>query len=153
MTGKTLKQRQAETGRTLALNGAKWRKLRAFVLRESPICEHCAQRGLVEAATDVDHIDNDPTNNSMANLSSLCASCHSQKTQADMGKRTTAKGCDMDGLPTDPSHPWNQGVIESPQLEEIPRQQAKPDAFAWTLDEIQKIANGNSPANRRSLVS
>lgn len=138
MTGKTLKQRQAETGRTLALNGAKWRKLRAYVLRESPICEHCAQRGLVEAATDVDHIDNDPTNNSMANLRSMCASCHSQKTQADMGKRTTAKGCDMDGLPTDPGHPWNQ---------------AKPDAFAWTLDEIQKIANGNSPANRRSLVS
>ena len=34
---KTLKQRQEETGRTLALNGAAWRKLRAEVLSNHPL--------------------------------------------------------------------------------------------------------------------
>ena len=87
MSGKTLKQRQRETGRTLALDGAAWRKLRAYILNESPLCEHCADRGLTVAATDVDHINNDPTDNSRDNLAPLCHSCHSIKTAMDQGKR------------------------------------------------------------------
>ena len=98
---KTLKQRQQETGRTLALDGAAWRKLRAAVLREQPLCA-C---GCGQLATDVDHIDNDPTNNERDNLQGLCHECHSRKTQADMGKRV-AWGCDANGMPLDPSHPW-----------------------------------------------
>lgn len=99
---KTLKERQRETGRTLALNGAAWRKLRALVLSERPFCEICGQ-----PATDVDHADNDPTNNSRDNLASLCHECHSRKTQADMGKQVKY-GCDEHGIPLDPNHHWNK---------------------------------------------
>lgn len=100
--GKTLKQRQQETGRTLALNGLAWRKLRTLVLSENPMCEMCGR-----PATDVDHADNDPTNNSRDNLSSLCHECHSRKTQADMGKQVKY-GCDEHGIPLDPNHHWNK---------------------------------------------
>lgn len=103
---KTLKQRQIETGRTLALNGKAWRDLRAYVLAESPLCEICDARGLTIRATDVDHADNDPSNNSLANLVSLCHECHSVKTQADLGK-AVFWGCDVNGNPLDPKHPWN----------------------------------------------
>lgn len=99
---KTLRQRQAETGRTLALNGAAWRRLRAQVLRASPLCASCR----TQWATDVDHADNDPTNNAPENLVALCHECHSRKTQADMGKRISY-GCDERGMPLDPDHPWN----------------------------------------------
>ena len=104
---KTLKQRQQETGRTLALNGAAWRRLRAAVLAEEPLCRTCWARGTTTPATDVDHADGDPTNNADSNLVPLCHSCHSRKTQADMGKRVSY-GCDSNGMPNDPSHPWFQ---------------------------------------------
>lgn len=100
--GKTLKQRQLETGRTLALNGLAWRKLRTLVLSENPMCEMCGR-----PATDVDHADNDPTNNCRDNLASLCHECHSRKTQADMGKRIKY-GCDENGIPLDPNHHWQK---------------------------------------------
>lgn len=100
--GKSLKQRQQETGRTLALDSPAWRKLRASVLREQPLCA-CGCHGL---ATDVDHINNDPTDNRRENLQGLAHECHSRKTQQDMGKRVTW-GCDEHGMPLDPNHPWN----------------------------------------------
>lgn len=106
MSQKTLKQRQRETGRTLGLSDAPWRRLRASVLAEEPLCRHCAARGLVVEATDVDHINNDPTNNDRENLQPLCHECHSRKTNADMGHRVNY-GCDVDGMPLDPRHPWN----------------------------------------------
>ena len=99
---KTLKQRQEETGRTLGLDSAAWRKLRASVLREQPICAMCE----TAPATDCDHRDNDPTNNDRDNLQGLCHECHSRKTQADQGKRTTW-GCDEHGMPLDPNHHWS----------------------------------------------
>ena len=48
-------------------------------------------------ATDVDHIDNDPSNNTRINLASLCHACHSRKTNAEMGHRVTW-GCDQYGI-------------------------------------------------------
>ena len=106
-SGKSLKQRQQETGRTLALDGAAWRRLRAVILGERPLCQHCLDRGVVEPATEVDHINNDPTDNRPEALQSLCKPCHSRKTAADHGKRVRY-GCDSDGMPSDPSHPWFQ---------------------------------------------
>ncbi|WPC65272.1 HNH endonuclease signature motif containing protein [Rhodoferax ferrireducens] len=104
---KTLKQKQQDNGRTLALNGTAWRTLRALVLSDQPLCEHCADDyGNVVPATDVDHIDNDPTNNSRDNLSSLCHACHSKKTMASLHGRKAPMGCDVDGVPLDPCHPW-----------------------------------------------
>lgn len=104
---KTLKQRQSETGRTLALNGAAWRRLRASVLSGEPLCRQCASQGRTTAATDVDHADNDPSNNDSTNLVPLCHECHSRKTQADMGKRVS-HAFGVDGMPLEPSHPWTK---------------------------------------------
>lgn len=105
---KTLKEKQQANGRTLALDGAAWRKLRALVLSDKPLCEHCERRGLIVQATDVDHKDNNPSNNERDNLASLCHSCHSLKTMADMG-HDVYLGCDVNGMPLDPNHPWNNG--------------------------------------------
>ena len=102
---KTLKQRQRETGRTLALNGAAWRRLRASVLAGEPLCRECIRQGRTVPATDVDHADNDPSNNDVLNLVPLCHACHSRKTQQDMGKRV-GYAFGVDGMPTDTSHPW-----------------------------------------------
>ncbi len=98
--------RDADPRRTLALNTAAWQKLRASVLCEKPLCEHCLSRSLVTPAIDADHRDGDPSNNSPVNLQPLCHSCHSLKTAADHGKNVSM-GCDKHGMPLDPRHPWN----------------------------------------------
>lgn len=104
--GKTLKQRQHETGRTLALNGAAWRKLRALVLGRDPLCRHCWDMGVIVSATEVDHINNDPTDNRTENLQGLCSSHHATKTRQDYGAKVI-HGCDATGRPMDPAHHWN----------------------------------------------
>ncbi len=80
----TLKERQG--ARTLALNGTAWRRLRALVLTEQPLCAHCREVDVLRLAGEVDHIDNDPANNDRANLAALCKSCHSRKTRRDSNK-------------------------------------------------------------------
>ncbi len=84
----TLKERQG--ARTLALNGTAWRRLRALVLTEQPLCEHCREAGVLRLAGEVDHIDNDPANNNRANLAALCKSCHSRKTRRDFNQKSPA---------------------------------------------------------------
>ena len=109
---RTLRDKQLDNGRTLALNGAAWRKLRAYVLRGEPLCRHCTARGLTMAATEVDHRDDDPSNNELINLMPLCKPCHSRKTMRDRGYsvRDASMGCDTDGMPLDPCHSWNKAI-------------------------------------------
>ena len=97
--------RDADPRRALPLNGSAWQRLRASVLNGEPLCRHCAARGIVTEATDVDHVSGDPGDNSSENLQPLCHECHSRKTASDQGKRVSM-GCDVDGLPLDPNHPW-----------------------------------------------
>lgn len=104
---RTLQDKQRANGRTLALNGAAWARLRALVLTEKPLCEECNKHGRITVATDVDHADNNPANNERSNLASLCHECHSRKTAADMGK-AVRHGCDLNGMPLDPNHAWNK---------------------------------------------
>lgn len=112
---KTLKQRQIETGRTLALNSKAWYQLRARVLDAEPLCRMCKEQGRIVAATDVDHINNDPTDNRMEALQPLCHECHSRKTQAGMGK-AVCYGCDSNGWPLDPSSHWQKSpATDSPE--------------------------------------
>lgn len=90
--------RQARRG--LNTGSARWRALRAQVLREEPLCRLCQAAGRVEAAIDVDHIDNDSHNNDRANLQGLCKAHHSEKTATEMaGKTWQPKGTAIDGWP------------------------------------------------------
>lgn len=88
-----------------------WReKLRPAALRrDRRLCVACLRRGRLVRATDVDHvvpISAGGSPRSMDNLQSLCASCHSHKTGAEKAGRL-ASGCDADGFPFDPRHPWS----------------------------------------------
>lgn len=104
--------RDADPRRTLKLNGAAWQRVRAEVLRREPLCRHCAARGLVVPATDVDHM-NGADDNRPESLQPLCHECHSRKTARDQGKRV-AYGCDPSGNPADPAHPWNRAPEPKP---------------------------------------
>lgn len=84
----TLKARQGE--RTLALNGATWRRLRAAVLTRDPLCPRCRYAGYIVPAVEVDHIDNDPTNNTLGNLVGLCKMHHGQKTRQAQREKSPA---------------------------------------------------------------
>ena len=106
---RTLKDKQQSNGRTLALDSKAWRDLRAHVLSCEPLCRHCTAEGKTMAATDVDHRDNDPTNNDLVNLQPLCHQHHSLKTAAEMrGLDYMQRGCTPEGLPVDPEHGWNK---------------------------------------------
>lgn len=70
-----------------------WRdRIRPMKLRANPLCEDCRARGLVVVATEVDHVNGDPTDNADQNLRSLCKPCHSTKTALHNGSfgRTTS---------------------------------------------------------------
>jgi 5-methylcytosine-specific restriction protein A len=86
--------------------GRKWLAIRARQLRLHPLCGHCMEKGFVSEAVEVDHIV--PLfkggTDAWANLQSLCAQCHADKTREDLGQRVI--GCDASGIPIDPKHPW-----------------------------------------------
>jgi 5-methylcytosine-specific restriction protein A len=96
---------KAANGRTLPLNSDAWRKLRRSVLAEQPLCQYCPP-GSVTPATEVDHKNNNPADNTRENLVSACKPCHSRKTNSDMG-RAVRWGSAADGSPLDPRHPWH----------------------------------------------
>jgi len=55
-----------------------WRKVRAMVLRDEPLCRRCKAEGKLTPATAVHHIDEDSRNNSRDNLEPLCQRCHNR---------------------------------------------------------------------------
>jgi len=100
--------RSADARRTIPLNTAAWQRLRAMVLAERPLCAHCFERGRIVPATEVDHADEDPSNNERSNLVSLCHACHSTKTMRVRNGSAPVYGCDVNGTPLDPKHAWNE---------------------------------------------
>ena len=94
-------------GRLLPLNSEAWYRLRRSVLAEQPLCQYCPP-GVITPATEVDHKNNDPADNSRENLVSCCKPCHSIKTMADLRGRPARMGCDAEGNPINPAHPWNE---------------------------------------------
>ena len=65
--------------------GARWQKLRAYVLATEPLCRECQAGGRVTPATDVDHIVRrvDGGSDDVANLQPLCRSHHIAKTMRE----------------------------------------------------------------------
>lgn len=101
------------TAQSPSLYGSAWQRARAAYLRKHPLCKHHEARGLVVAATVVDHIV--PHRRDMAlfwdsgNWQPLCAPCHdSWKQRQERGGVDT--GCSFGGIPTDPRHPWAQAM-------------------------------------------
>ena len=95
-------QRQRKRG--LHTGSKQWRAIRAQVLAWEPLCRYCG-----DDATQVDHLDNDSHNQDIDNLAATCAPCHASKTAQEQAGRTWApKGCDVNGWPIDPRHPWNE---------------------------------------------
>ncbi len=78
-------------------------------MRRFPLCQYCLKYGDITSATVVDHIEPHRGDEAKAydpeNLQSLCETCHNVHADAkDKGKAMA--GCDADGLPLDPDHPW-----------------------------------------------
>jgi 5-methylcytosine-specific restriction protein A len=99
-------------------NTARWQRLRRLKLSSSPICEDCERIGIVVPAQAVDHRDPISAGGEpfpeLDKLASLCNSCHSAKTARGVeagavrtSKPRVRKGCDADGNPLDPTHPWS----------------------------------------------
>lgn len=91
--------------------GHKWRQARLGHLRSHPLCAKCLKQNLTTAATVVDHVI--PHKGDMelfwdrTNWQSLCEPHHSGTKQAEE-KRGRVIGCDLDGRPLDPNHPWSK---------------------------------------------
>ncbi len=97
-------------------NTAQWKRLRTVALMAQPRCVHCWQIGRLTPATTVDH--KVPVRLGGAafphldGLDCLCGPCHAHKTARgpEAGAVRTSKprkGCDVNGVPLDPAHPWN----------------------------------------------
>lgn len=95
---------------------ARWRALRAAVLRSDPTC---TTPGCRRRSTHADHVVPRSRGgaDTLANLRGLCASCHSRVTAAADGgfgnarkreRRVGVPGCDESGRPLDPRHWWNR---------------------------------------------
>lgn len=86
-----------------------WRAIRSAQLNHSPLCEDCHRDGIVTIAREVDHNTGDTARNRVGiELSSLCKPCHSRRTARRESGLPSVIGCDADGWPLDPAHPWNR---------------------------------------------
>ena len=86
------------------LYGKKWRNYRLMFLKENPQCVLCGADAKV-----VDHIVRHNGDESLfwntANHQPMCKRCHDSVKQRyeNTGRMV---GCDEEGLPVDPNHPW-----------------------------------------------
>jgi 5-methylcytosine-specific restriction enzyme A len=126
-------------------NTRTWKRLRKIKLITDPICEYCGR----EAATEVDHvvsINNGGSPTDWSNLKSSGHDCHSRKTYyiERLGRdRVPVKGCNPDGTPLDPEHPWNRGTSVQGQGEIV-----RPDASGTRTQ--QTFAGANSKDRARA---
>lgn len=141
---------KAKNGRLLPLNHAAWKKLRRSILDAEPLCRMCTAQGLTVAATDVDHIDNNPANNELVNLAPLCHMHHGLKTARDMG-HNVRMGCASDGTPLDQGHHWNNAT-KGPVLRPVLRPLLEPLLKSPATDGHIPSSESSFIANSESVV-
>lgn len=106
-------------------NSSTWKRLRLAHLSLSPLCVGCEAMGLATPANTVDHVV--PINNGGPafpghdGLRSYCPACHGAKTArgSEAGAARTRKprrGCNADGTPLDPNHPWHGKSLGADQV-------------------------------------
>ncbi|WP_260597826.1 HNH endonuclease [Sphingomonas endolithica] len=90
--------------------GTEHDKMRAHLLATVILCEECTRHGRVTAGTIADHIIPLAKNGTSerSNYQLLCKPCSDAKSLADKGQTARPRGCDANGMPTDPAHPWNR---------------------------------------------
>lgn len=89
--------------------GRQLQRIRRSHFAEKAMCVRCWHENRFVLATQLDHIipfhkGGADTLDPFENRQGLCDECHLDKTAEDMGH--LAIGCDADGNPTDPRHPW-----------------------------------------------
>ena len=80
---------------------AAWRRKSKAQLRAEPLCRDCLSRGIVEPATEADHIIPHRGDSELfwrGELASRCKACHAVKTAREQGK-TTKRSVAIDGTP------------------------------------------------------
>ena len=91
-----------------------WQRLSARYRKAHPLCRRCGRKA--ELVDHVIEIRKAPERKlDWLNLQSLCSACHNEKTAAFKAGRAVRphSGCDVEGRPTDPRHPWNlQRVVD-----------------------------------------
>lgn len=92
-----------------SLYGRRWKRARADFLTRRPLCRMCDAQGRVTAASVVNH--NPPHGYDperfwdQSTWEPLCK-MHHDSTQQSFEKTGRMPGCDADGTPVDPDHPW-----------------------------------------------
>jgi 5-methylcytosine-specific restriction enzyme A len=89
------------------IRGDRLQAIRRLHFMQCPLCVMCEREGRVTLAEELDHILalSNGGEDVQSNRQGLCKTCHAIKSAADSGYRP--KGCDAQGLPTDPRHPWS----------------------------------------------
>lgn len=95
--------------------GGRWRRYRERYLLKNPDCVYCHRAGRATPATVVDHREPHGGDNKKfwdpKNHQGLCATCHSAVKQTEE-RSGYQPGCDEQGNPLDPRHPWNKGKAD-----------------------------------------
>jgi 5-methylcytosine-specific restriction enzyme A len=121
-------------------NTNQWQRLRRAHLSIEPLCRGCQAIGKIVRANTVDHVkaisDGGPAFPGHDGLASYCPSCHSAKTARGteagaFNSTKPRKGCDANGNPLDPAHPWAEKSLGAKGLR--PR---------WNLQN-QLVSKGN----------
>ena len=81
--------------------GRRWRKLRAQILRQQPLCRECLRLGFIQEASVVDHIRGHGAGwqehfFTPSNLQPLCTDCHKAKTAREQAAKTRGGLSDFD---------------------------------------------------------
>ena len=91
------------------LYGRRWRRARLVFLSSKPLCAMCQQEGRLQVAQEVDHIikhNGDPALFwDQSNWQGLCR-FHHRSVKAQIERSGKVRGCDANGEPLDPNHPW-----------------------------------------------